>query len=227
MWGDDSSSLVFRSTNRDDQTGLFLKSADDSVKPAELLLDTPALAVPHGWTADGGLLYHFVGEGGNRELMLLPAGATEPVPFLATQFNEQGAAVSPDGRWVAYTSNQSGRNEVYVRPYPGPDPEYLISNQGGTQPMWSRDGTEIFYRAADRRMVAVRVETGERLRVLEREELFDTAGFLFNVARTPYDVHPEGRFLMVQVAEMQDAGAQLHLVENFGAVLRAMFAPSR
>ena len=223
MWSRDGGSLVFRSSGRDDRTGLFLKSADDSVKPAEVLLETSALAVSHGWTADDTLVFHVVGEGGNREIMLLPSGATEPVPFMATQFNEQGAAVSPDGRWIAYTSNQSGQDEIYVRPYPGPDPEYLISNQGGTQPVWSRDGSEIFYRDGNRKMVAVRVETADRLRVLERQELFDTVGFLVNSARTPYDVHPDGRFLMVRVAEVQDAGAQLHLVENFGAVLRGLF----
>ena len=70
----------------------------------------------------------------------------EPQPFLQTPYNERGAAFSPNGLWLAYGSDESGRNEVYVRPFPGPGSKYQISREGGNSPVWHRNGRELFYR---------------------------------------------------------------------------------
>ena len=73
-------------------------------------------------------------------------GERKPEPFLNTPFSEQNAEFSPDGRWIAYVSDETGRREIYVTPYPGPGGKFLISKDGGVEPLWAPDGTEIFYR---------------------------------------------------------------------------------
>ena len=83
----------------------------------------------------------------------------DQVLFEATSFNESDAQVSPDGRWVAYTSDESGKNRVYVRPFPGPGGKTPISIQGGEEPRWSRDGRELFYLSTDRHVLSVPVQT--------------------------------------------------------------------
>ena len=74
----------------------------------------------------------------------------EPIPFLVTSFDERAARFSPDGRFIAYQSSESGRNEIYVRPFPGPGARHLISTDSGKGPVWSADGTELFYLPRDR-----------------------------------------------------------------------------
>ena len=94
-------------------------------------------------------------------LLSLAVGApadAKPQPFLDSQFSKALPQFSPDGRWVAYQSNETGRNEVYVVPYPGPGRKVTVSNQGGTEPRWARNGRELFYRNGDQ-MMAVDIQT--------------------------------------------------------------------
>ncbi len=85
-------------------------------------------------------------------------GERKPVPYLQTEFNEQQAKFSPDGRWVAYDSDESTRPEVYVQPYPPTGAKWMISKNGGAHPMWRRDGKELFHLATGRNMMAVDVK---------------------------------------------------------------------
>ena len=85
-------------------------------------------------------------------------GEPKPVPFLATDFDERSGQFSPDGRWVAYESNESGRYEIYVRGFPQTGGKWLVSVAGGTQPRWRRDGREIYYVAPDNKLMAVEVK---------------------------------------------------------------------
>jgi len=84
-------------------------------------------------------------------------GDRKPYAFLSTPFNEQGGVFSPDGRWVAYQSNESGRDEIYVRPFPGPGGQWQVSTAGGSDPRWRPDGKELYYLAPDLKLMAAAV----------------------------------------------------------------------
>src|SRR5262249_22010221 len=132
----------------------------DGSSPLEPLLgrkerqhETPTSFSPDGES----LLFHVVSLANSgrsdtgSDIYVLPLrGAREAVPFLRTRFEEQSARFSPDGRWVAYQSTESGRFEIFVRPFPGPGPKYQISADGGTMARWARNGREIFFRKGDR-----------------------------------------------------------------------------
>ena len=117
---------------------------------------------------------------------------------LIERLNHQMFGVwSPDGRWFAYSSDESGGWEVYVEPYPGPGPKTKISTSGGLKPIWSRDGKELFYRSGGKMMVAATIETEPEFRVIGRKELFEWEYMHCIICQT-YDVAPDGRFLMIK-----------------------------
>ncbi|MGD1095748.1 MAG: hypothetical protein ABSB35_27610 [Bryobacteraceae bacterium] len=117
------------------------------------------------WSPDGKfVLYHSANPQTGDDLWILPVtGDRKPVPFVRTAFNEQNGQFSPDGRWVAYHSNESGNNEVYVVPFPGPGGKRQISAGGGSFPRWRQDGKEIFYIGADQRLTAAEVAVKSNL----------------------------------------------------------------
>lgn len=104
-------------------------------------------------------------------LLHVEADSLRPAPLVTTPFQDRAPVFSPDGRWIAYVSNKSGRDEIYVLPYPGPGPEHTASTAGGREPVWSRDGTELFYRTEDQLMV-VDVELGDRFHASQPRPLF-------------------------------------------------------
>ena len=120
-------------------------------------------------------------------------------PFVQRNHNQRHGVWSPDGRWIAYASDESGRWEVYVEQYPGPGVKTMISTEGGFQPVWSRDGKELFYRSGDK-MIAAIIEKQPEFRVTKIEELFE-GKYLCRVNRRDYDVAPDGRFLMIQKSQ--------------------------
>ncbi|NQT02437.1 MAG: serine/threonine-protein kinase [Planctomycetes bacterium] len=117
-------------------------------------------------------------------------------PYIQRDINQREAVWSPSGQWVAYNSDESGRWEVYVEPYPGPGPKVPVSTSGGQQPMWSRDGKELFYRNGIK-MMAAAVETESQFRVTGHIELFE-GRYLSTASLQNYDVAPDGRFLMIR-----------------------------
>jgi serine/threonine-protein kinase len=132
---------------------------------------------------------------GIRSLVFDSAPAARTI--IPAAFNESAPALSPDGQWLAYQSDEAGREEVYVRPYPGPGARVPVSVAGGTEPTWSRDGRELFYRASDSLMVAT-VTLRPSFAVTGRRLLFGGA-FLRGGPFREYDVAPDGQsFVMVQ-----------------------------
>jgi Tol biopolymer transport system component len=119
---------------------------------------------------------------------------------------------SPDGKWIAYASDESGRWEVYVEPYPGTGAKTMISTDGGQQPLWSRDGKELFYRSGDK-MMAATVRTEPELDVAEITELFERR-FLSRINYRSYDVTSGGTFLMIQEPQ-ESAPLGINVVLNW------------
>jgi hypothetical protein len=145
----------------------------------------------------------------------VPGKDSTPVPFLNRRFMERTPAPSPDSRWLVYTSDQSGRDEVYAQPYPGGGAVTPVSLDGGFSPVWSRDGRELFYVANDGHLWAARVSWGDAtFRVESRTRLFSLDGIVTDTHRSAIEVGPDGRFL-VQLRSDDGAGARLVLVRNW------------
>jgi len=118
-----------------------------------------------------------------------------PVPFETTEHFQRKAAWSPCGKWIAYESEESGRSEIFVRPYPGPGTKVAISSDGGREPLWSADGGELYYRNS-KKVIAAKVESEPEFKVVNTQILFDDEYYSCALCRT-YDIGPDGRFLML------------------------------
>ncbi|HXB72440.1 MAG TPA: hypothetical protein VNY05_29655, partial [Candidatus Acidoferrales bacterium] len=212
-WSPNGTRLVFAS-NRGPGFGIYQKDFSGSGKE-ELLLQSGLPVTPNDWSPDGRyLLYSAPGPTGRTELWVLPAaGGTphdgKPVPYLQGPYNEQQGQFSPDGRWIAYASDETGSYQVYVQSFPSGAGKFRVSTAGGAQPRWRRDGKEIFYIGADGRLTAVDVKTEPRFEAGAPQALFDSkivAGFL--AATFHYDVAADGkRFLVDTVATGSAASA--------------------
>ena len=194
VWRPDGTRVAFAS-DRAGVTNLFSMPADGSTLDPEPLLTSPNFQAPASWSSDGRELI-FVEERPETglDILALPIGGEgAPRVVLGTEYNERSPALSPDGRWLAYRSNVTGRPEIWVLPYPGPGAPIRISPNLGVEPVWSRDGRELFYLEGNR-MMAVAVEAEPEFRFQPPEELFE-GGF---VTFSGYDVAPDGRFAMIQ-----------------------------
>jgi serine/threonine protein kinase/Tol biopolymer transport system component len=175
---------------------------------AEVLFESAETKIPCDWSPDGQhLIYYVPDPKTGTDLWVLPLeGSRVPFVFLQTEANELWGQFSPDGRWLAYQSNETGRFEIYVRPFRQPGGQVAISTAGGVYPRWSRDGKELYYVAPDARMMAVPIRTTRTM--LEAgvpAALFQTrkvGGGLNVISRShQYDVAPDGRFLINIEAE--------------------------
>jgi dipeptidyl aminopeptidase/acylaminoacyl peptidase len=199
---------------------LYSVPADGSSEPQLMLAPqgSGVAAFPLGWSADGRFLaFSNVTNETSRDIWVLPLGGI-PAPFVATPIDERAAMFSPDGRWLIYALKQTGRDEeIYVQAYPGPGGRWLISTGGGMEPVWSRDGTEVFYRTLDgSRMWAVSVRTSPTFSASPPKPLFEDryarqgGGFYSN-----YDVSKDGREFLMLEPEQEIADAQLNVILNW------------
>ena len=197
IWTPDGRTITFRS-NRSEPIAIFSKAADGS-GVVELLLAQDTLLVPTSWSSDNLLAFYTITDD-DRDLWVMKD--REPEVFLATEANEAGPVFSPNGRHIAYVSDESGQREVYVRPYPSTGGgQRRLSTDGGTGPVWSHDGKELFYRRGTT-MMSVPVQTDSTFTYQTATELFEFQNTLGSVWVSRYDVHPDGdRFLMVGLRE--------------------------
>jgi len=145
-------------------------------------------------------------------------------PFIQRNHNQRQGVWSPDGRWIAYSSDESGRWEVYVETHTGPGQKVMISTEGGWQPAWSRDGKELFYRWGGK-MIAATFETEPDFRVTQFEELFE-GRYLCNIVTRSYDVAPDGRFLMIQKPQ-EPTPLGINVVVNWFEELKRLVPPGK
>jgi eukaryotic-like serine/threonine-protein kinase len=174
VWSPDGRSIAFAS-NREGVYDLYRKLSSGAGKE-ELLLKSANVKRTSDWSPDGRfLLYHEQNLKTKYGLWLLPlSGDRKPIPFLQTEFNETHGAFAPDGKSIAYQSDESGKYEIYVQTFPATGAKWQISKTGGTHPKWRGDGKELFYQGADRKMMAVELKRSGTLQVDVPHPLFDT-----------------------------------------------------
>ena len=197
LWTPDSERVVFRSDREDG--GLFWKAADGTGATERLLADTNVFA-PSTWSADGRLIFEDQGGRGPRNISMLTVDGEPRVEVLLdTEFYEGTAAISPDGRWIAYSSDETGQVEVHVRPFPAVDSgHWQVSTSGGFQPVWSPHERELIYRGSGGLIVAP-FETEPTFASGTPEFLLDTGGYTNRRSPRFYDVSPDGqRFLLTR-----------------------------
>jgi eukaryotic-like serine/threonine-protein kinase len=217
IWTPDGKRVAF-SSRREGELNLFWTPADGS-GPEERLTTSRNSQYAHSFSPDGRLLAFDDAKPG--DISLLPVGdRSGAVPLLRTPFREWGPRFSPDGRWLAYLSDESMRLELYVRRYPDQGGVWQLSTDGATEPVWSGNGREIFYRAGERMMVvAVKTEpafSASRPRVLFEARYEPGAPGISN-----YDVTPDGqRLLMVRGREQETNSTQLTVVMNWSSDVR-------
>ncbi|MBZ5662512.1 MAG: protein kinase [Acidobacteriia bacterium] len=222
VWRPDGKRIAFQSS-KEGRLNIFWQLADGS-GGLERLSTSEYNNAPNSWSPDGQLLAFIqINPTTGYDIWVLrmddPSTGSGQVrkaqPFLQTPFNEGAPRFSPDGRWLAYTSDESGRNEIYVQPYPGPGGKSQISTDGGTEPVWNPNGRELFYRSGDK-MMAVEIATQPGFAAGKARMLFE-GQYVPTPATFPnYDVSPDGqRFLMLKAAEQATAPNQINVVLNW------------
>ncbi|MBI3491301.1 MAG: PD40 domain-containing protein [Acidobacteria bacterium] len=205
VWSPDGSRIAFES-RRSGQSGLRLKLAGGTTDD-ELLLkaDAPVASMtPTDWSRDGRFIA-YTGTAPGADLWILPlSGDRKPFAFLQTPFIESSAVFAPDGRWIAYRSDESGQSQVYVQPFPATGGKFQVSKNGGVQPSWRGDGKELFFIAPDATMMAAAIDTTRQFEAGVPQSLFQSG--IAVLSTRLYGVTRDGkRFLVVGVPQRSSA----------------------
>jgi serine/threonine-protein kinase len=232
IWTRDGRRIVFTST-RVTPNPLFVQAADGTGGTERLTEGAEAHAA-NTFSPDGGRLIFRADTGtatGQDLRMLVLDGERRITPLIQTPFDERNAVISPDGKWIAFQSNESGTEEVYVRPFPDVESgRWQVSTTGGFHPAWAPNGRELFYVAADGRLMAVDVRSQGGFAAGVPRTLVD-GGFYFNLVPQgrSYDISPDGtRFLLIEAPNTgtQADTAGLTVVLNWAEELKRL-VPTR
>ena len=220
VWSPDGRSVMY-SSNVGGDVNLLMKRADGS-GGAEVVVDHATRSAWGGrWSSDGEwIVFRTLPEPTRDILGIRPGVDSVPVALVASDFEETSAVLSPDGRFLAYASNESGAVEIYVRPFPNvDDAKTQVSTDGGREPLWAHSGRELFYKNSSLELAAVTVSTDDGFEVQERRALFTLpVGSSYSGLRTEYDItRDDQRFLMLRAAGATDEQpvGQYFVVENF------------
>ncbi|MFY9550461.1 MAG: hypothetical protein WAU32_04865, partial [Thermoanaerobaculia bacterium] len=221
IWSPDGQRVAFTSFQRG-HPDIFQKSSSGAGSD-EMVLESQRTKYVTDWSLDGRfILFRAFDATTNLELWVVPVGGDgKPIPFIKTTFGVDQGQFSPDGRWVAYASNESGKWEIAVAPFPGPGGNWKVSTAGGTQPRWRRDGKELYYLAPDGKLMAVEVNAGATFEAGVAKPLFSirrrepvSAADLFS-----YDVSADGQRFLVSTDAGEATAAPLTAIVNWTAGL--------
>jgi Tol biopolymer transport system component len=214
VWSPDGLRVAYTSRKLGGDTLLFWKPVngngpEERVSPVSGNLVTPT---PLAWLPDASAI--IVANGG--DLWLFPrSGNPEPRPLIQSKFVESAPALSSDGRWLAYVSDESGQFQVYVQAFPGPGEKHPVSTDGGTEPVWARSGRELFFRSGSEMMVSDIVASSASFKASRPRVLF-RAPFAANATYADYDVSPDGQhFVMLNSGEQEGASGQIGVLINW------------
>jgi serine/threonine-protein kinase len=192
----------------------------DGTGSEERLLTKDNAQFPTSWSPDGSVLL-FIDEDPEThyDIWVLPVGeGNKARPWQRTEFTESAAVFSPDGRWIAYQSNASGRHEIYVGSYPGPGAKHMVSTAGGTEPVWAADGHEIYYLAGNK-MMAAGVTTAPDFTAGEPEVLFEAPTAVHDpVILANYDVTADGQQFLI-IPQSNQRPTQINIAINWSTEL--------
>jgi Tol biopolymer transport system component len=223
VWSPDGRRIAY-AANRSRGWEILSKLADGSGAEETLIPGQNLFQIPGSWSPDGKYLaYMLVSPETGTDIWILPlAGDRKPWPLAQTKCNEQQPRFSPDGHWIAYTSDESGRSEIYVQPFPGPGGKFQVSTEGGYWPVWARDGRELSYLNGNR-MMSVSITTRPSFDAATPRFLTDASPFLpgrFNNAA--YDMSVEGkRFLFVRAKE-ENVPEEVRVVLNWSEEVKRL-----
>jgi dipeptidyl aminopeptidase/acylaminoacyl peptidase len=219
LWSPDGMRIVFRS-DRKGPGDLYVKPSNGAGME-ELLLETPNDKSPQDWSRDGSFLLYSEQDpkaGGDLKALPITGNERKPVVVTNTPFNERSGQFSPDGRWVAYATDESGRYEIVVQPFPAPGGKWQVSISGGLQPRWRADGRELYFIAPDAKLMAASVNaSAATFAAAAPVALFQTRilGGGTNLPSRPYyAVSRDGRFLILQSAG-EAAVSPITLLQNW------------
>jgi len=222
VWSPDGKRIVFQSNRKSGIFNLYERAGNGAGSDAVVLEDSLE-KTPWSWSPDGRYLLYSTGPPTQHDLWVLPFdGDRKPFPYLHTPFNESKAVFSPDGKWVAFRSDESGRPEVYVASFPTPAGKRPVSIGGGRFPRWSRDGRELFFEdRSGRQLLSVAVSSRrDGFTLGPPRRLF---GYFNDGGRKHWDVSPDGQRFLVEVEDVENAPSAISpitLVVNWAAGLR-------
>jgi eukaryotic-like serine/threonine-protein kinase len=223
VWSPDAARVVFASV-REGPPSLHLKPIASPGQDDWLVKGDNQ---PTDWSADGHtIVYEDLNPKTRFDLWVVsPSGDRKPRPFLATPANETGGRISPDGRWMAYTSDESGRDEIYVTSFPEPHGSTRISTDGRTQAEWRRDGRELFYRTPDRKLMAAPIKAGANFDSGTPQALFELppeppAWIQGGVDQRVYAPSADGQRFLIGVPVGEESSAPITVILNWTASLK-------
>ncbi|AMY08546.1 Serine/threonine-protein kinase PrkC [Luteitalea pratensis] len=220
VWSPDGKTIIYRGASDNGVAAFFAKSASGTSEATVLLKG--ALSGPTQISPDGKWLLYFgtPNEGMTvADVFVLPmTGDRKPQPIVQSPFPDVEPQFSPDGKFVAYVSSETGRREVYVVPFPVTGERWPISNNGGRQPLWRQDGKELFFVSDDRKFYAVDITLGPRFDYSAPRFLFDMRANVYNV-RNSYIPSPDGTRFLVNMT-LDTSAPPIHVVRNWAAGLK-------
>ena len=217
LWSLDGSAIIFSSNRQGPAASVFRQPTNSGGAAEPLYISHTTDVVPTDWSRDGRFVT-FSQPAPRWDIWILPlSGDRKPVPFMPSSFNQKSARFSPDGHWIAYASDESGGYQAYIAPFPGGGRKWQVSNAGGSQPLWSKDGKELYYLAPDNTIMSATVTAaGNEVKIGIPNALFRTHPRNFDSGM--YDVTRDGRFLVSSGAD--DSAAPLTLISNWPALVK-------